>query len=704
MNATRLQNLATVAVWVCLGALLTTDMRAAPLVGTHFFYWYDAPYNNVNQSQMAFHPPGISAPYNGTYYSSLSQGWYEWQLRDMASAGIDHVYPVSWGENYQSAYFRQSVLYRLRDAINAIGSPLKVGMYDDTQSEAAEWNADNGRGYINSTTDPNLQLSLNPAVALPYFYDRKIKPFFQIFPKTMWATHNGTLPVGAGGTGRPLILTFIHRYYKDTQYADDLWAQVKSRFQADFGVEPFIVLSWDWFHEFNNPDLWNVADAETVFGAACSAGIQTYNEPKGYVVANLGAGCDTRLLGRPDYQTRWSDRDGRDDKLEDQWLRDNWRQIPTTANLVVLESWNELWEGTSLSFCTDFPKKTGGALPADYYIKKTRKLVDELKNRPPSNTTLLNGGFESFDSALVSDWMPFQIAGRPSYVDETVAKHGGSHAQRWWTDWETHHAGVYQRVAATAGANYTFSAWTWRSDMWNNGNINEETWVGIDPYGGYDANSANVVWSPSQYSYQAWTLQSVSATAQASALTVFVRSRANWAGVGMKAVVDDATLSAPKVTVAEDFNALPAWSSSFDATWGGAAAWSVVAGGQSGNCLQASRSNTGSSVKAKVYNITANANYTISIWIRCPSSASSYWAECAYKLGNFSAQDFDQNAASWTLVKKFTNTGPNGNGDVWTHYSLTFNSGGNTQISVGYKLGASSGNGPVVKWDTLRIN
>jgi len=54
-------------------------------------------------------------------------------------------------------------------------------------------------------------------------------------------------------------------------------------------------------------------------------------------------------------------------------------------------------------------------------------------------------------------------------------------------------------------------------------------------------------------------------------------------------------------------------------------------------------------------------------------------------------------------VKEFTDTGPNGNGDVWTQYSIAFNSGANTQISVGFKLGASAGTGPVVKWDTLKI-
>ncbi|GMU21914.1 MAG: hypothetical protein AMXMBFR13_20020 [Phycisphaerae bacterium] len=157
-------------------------------------------------------------------------------------------------------------------------------------------------------------------------------------------------------------------------------------------------------------------------------------------------------------------------------------------------------------------------------------------------------------------------------------------------------------------------------------------------------------------------------------------------------------------SVAEDFNSMPSWSSSFDAAWGGAASWSIVSGGQSGTCLQASRSTEGSSAKVKVYSVSPNTNYTVSVYFRCPSSAQVYWAECAYRLGNFTAQDFDANGASWTMIKKFSNAGTNGNGDQWLQYSASFNSGSNTQISVGYKLGSSGGGGPTVRWDTLRIN
>ncbi|MHC4363476.1 MAG: hypothetical protein ACYSTZ_11665, partial [Planctomycetota bacterium] len=154
--------------------------------------------------------------------------------------------------------------------------------------------------------------------------------------------------------------------------------------------------------------------------------------------------------------------------------------------------------------------------------------------------------------------------------------------------------------------------------------------------------------------------------------------------------------------VIEDFESMPNWFSGWDAGWGTTASWSVVAGGESGNALQATRSSGGSSTKVAVYNIEPNTNYTISVTMRSPGGSSGYWAECAYRLGRHSAQDFDENGAVWNMVNKFSASGSNGNENQWHQYERAFNSESHTQISVGFKLG-SSGNAPALQWDSLRI-
>ncbi len=160
----------------------------------------------------------------------------------------------------------------------------------------------------------------------------------------------------------------------------------------------------------------------------------------------------------------------------------------------------------------------------------------------------------------------------------------------------------------------------------------------------------------------------------------------------------------PPGVVAEDFETMPAWSSGYDAAWGGPANWSVVAGGQSGNALQATRSSQGSSARVKVFQLTPSAAYTLSVWIRCPAyTANPWWAECAFKIGTFTAEDLDQNGGSWTMVQKFASDGTNGNGNSWTQYSRPVTVGPSGQLSVGFKLGSSGGAAPAVLWDTLRL-
>ncbi|HEY5914009.1 MAG TPA: carboxypeptidase-like regulatory domain-containing protein [Verrucomicrobiae bacterium] len=153
----------------------------------------------------------------------------------------------------------------------------------------------------------------------------------------------------------------------------------------------------------------------------------------------------------------------------------------------------------------------------------------------------------------------------------------------------------------------------------------------------------------------------------------------------------------------QPFETLPTWTSSFDASWGSTAAFSLEASGQTGNALQATRTGPGSSARVQVFPVRPNTPYSVSVWIRCPSFSSPFWAECAYKAGNFSAQDFDGNSGTWTLIRKFSDTGENGNGNVWRQYRMNFTSAGSGQVSIGFKLGASTGTGPTVRWDQLAI-
>jgi hypothetical protein len=164
----------------------------------------------------------------------------------------------------------------------------------------------------------------------------------------------------------------------------------------------------------------------------------------------------------------------------------------------------------------------------------------------------------------------------------------------------------------------------------------------------------------------------------------------------------DGTILTPGYSLAP-FDLAPAWSSAFDATWGSAASFAIVAPGQTGAALQTSRSGPGSSARVLVLPLRTNTPYQASVWARCPRYSSPYWAECGYRFGAKTAQDFDGNSTAWTLLRRFTDTGVNGNANQWTRYTATFNSGANQQVSFGFKIGATASTGPTVQWDELSL-
>ena len=169
---------------------------------------------------------------------------------------------------------------------------------------------------------------------------------------------------------------------------------------------------------------------------------------------------------------------------------------------------------------------------------------------PDQPNLLSNPGFETGN---ISPWVPFTIypgdfglrnypwtpTGTPSWFDLQARYAGGSWFYGGVTNGFKNKGGVYQRVSANPGDEMCLRAWaaTWNSDpigaMFGYTALAR---VGIDPNGGTDPNSPNVVWGPwncCQDIYGAteegtgkayWTECYVSATAAANQVTVFLEA------------------------------------------------------------------------------------------------------------------------------------------------------------------------------------
>jgi hypothetical protein len=133
--------------------------------------------------------------------------------------------------------------------------------------------------------------------------------------------------------------------------------------------------------------------------------------------------------------------------------------------------------------------------------------------------------------------------------------HGGYQAQKYFTYGRMHWAGLMQKVGnVQPGSKLRFSvymqAWMcFRFEDCQRGKVSDQPSdmhlkVGIDPTGGDNPFSPDIVWSSEQAAWDTWVLFQVEAVAKNSAVTVFTHSRADWdwARANNDVYVDDASL------------------------------------------------------------------------------------------------------------------------------------------------------------------
>jgi hypothetical protein len=133
--------------------------------------------------------------------------------------------------------------------------------------------------------------------------------------------------------------------------------------------------------------------------------------------------------------------------------------------------------------------------------------------------------------------------------------HSGYQAQKYFTYGRMHEAGLMQKVSnIQPGARLRFSIYmqAWMCFDFaecNYGKVSDKPSdmhlrIGIDPTGGDNPFSPDIVWSPEQAAWDAWALFQVEAVARNSTVTVFTHSRPDWdwARTNNDVYLDDASL------------------------------------------------------------------------------------------------------------------------------------------------------------------
>ncbi len=301
------------------------------LVFTYYFYWYDVYsgahiWDNAQQTDDALqdHPASM------TDFSWKSVAWHKQELLDIMAAGIDVILPIYWGSAREMEGWSVEGLVKLVQAEEELiaegKKPPKIGLFFDTTTLFYG-------EYVLRSEDAQTDLSTSFGKA--YFY-KHLRDFFSLIPPALWARIDN----------QPVVWLYAAAFAKNSSQA--LVNYVNERFAVSFGgLQPYIVREISWNLSTQKDYAW---------GAALS-GAQLFG------VASVGPGYnDSAVPGRT---TPIRERENGD------FYRRNWSTVLGSGrNLVVVETWNELHEGTDICNSREYGRQ---------YIELTAEFSRALK-------------------------------------------------------------------------------------------------------------------------------------------------------------------------------------------------------------------------------------------------------------------------------------------------------------------------------------
>ncbi len=301
------------------------------LLFTYYFYWYDI-YSGMHIWDNAEHTDDALQDHPATLedFSFKSVAWHKRELRDLIAAKIDVILPIYWGSAQEMATWSVEGLEKLVQAgqeLLAEGiNPPKIGLFFDTST------LQYGEYVLRSENTPT---DLNTTFGRAFFF-KQIRDFFSLVPPALWARIDG----------KPVVWLYAAAFTKNANQA--LVYYVNNRFAAAFPSQrPFIVREVSWNMQTDRDYAWGAA----LNGAQING------------VAGVGPGYnDSAVPGRT---TPIRDRE------EGDFYRRNWEQVLGAGrHLAVVETWNELHEGTDICNSREYGRQ---------YIEITAEYATKFK-------------------------------------------------------------------------------------------------------------------------------------------------------------------------------------------------------------------------------------------------------------------------------------------------------------------------------------
>jgi hypothetical protein len=276
------------------------------------------------------------------YYIPTNAGFWLRELLDARYAGLQFMLPNVYGPDVQPGTGEVANLESALTTIDGMGGGIRVGLFNDTWA----W----GRAGPLMTPAPNLA---DTEASAQRIYAVQWRPFFSGIAQPHWYTVQG----------EPLVYFYNAGTLGPAAGLSAVLARMKQLFQADFGVTPFVVVDrgfgatasgdgsfvWDTFR--NDPTTY-MATASGVTGGRTFDNAMVKWDSLGRDMPGAIATGNTRMH--------------KGSKILSQVL-----QQSASADLLLLETWNDLGEGTGITRNYDYYAQ-GAWLPPDAFMNTIR--------------------------------------------------------------------------------------------------------------------------------------------------------------------------------------------------------------------------------------------------------------------------------------------------------------------------------------------
>ncbi len=305
----------------------------------YYYYWYDETTGDHIRDRggadaLTLHePPGAAVSYHDV-------AWHRKHLSDMAYAGVDVVLPVFWGRcgRYDSGDRRESwPVEGLKNLVEAcrqlerekLPCP-RIGLFLDENIFAYHYkNVFNLRAPVDLTTWKGRELLYG-----------SVRDFFSLVPPELRAAERD----------RPLVFLYI-QLPNTPAYNQETFDHLRARFVQDFGgLDPFVVSDYRYTGVHT--------DARFAWCAAIKGVLPNPESPEFFSsVCCIGPGYDDSAQKDRNIQKR--------PREDGDFYRRNWEAaFRLKPRLLVVETWNELHEGSAVCETREFGRK---------YIELTRE-------------------------------------------------------------------------------------------------------------------------------------------------------------------------------------------------------------------------------------------------------------------------------------------------------------------------------------------